>query len=303
MERDLRRLDIKLSFKCNNHCKFCVQGEKRNYCKDRSSENVKNILMNFKKRDYVVFTGGEPTIRADIFELVKFSKSLNFKTIQIQTNGRMFAYEDFCKSIIDSGANEFSPAIHGPDEETHDFLTSVPGSFKQTIRGIVNLKKMGQYIISNTVITATNYKFLPKIAKLLVSLGVDQFQFAFLHIAGTALKNKDWIVPKKSIIIPYVLEGLNIGIKSGRKVTTEAIPYCFMKGYENSIAENYIPKTKVFDQYFTIDDYTKYRITKGKAKNQKCKKCFYDYICEGPWREYPEIFGWDEFKPVIDSEK
>jgi len=47
----------------------------------------------------------------------------------------------------------------------------------------------------------------------LVSLGVDQFQFAFIHLGGRAWENRDWIVPKKSQIMSYVKDGLEIGLK------------------------------------------------------------------------------------------
>ena len=120
-------------------------------------------------------------------------------------------------------------------------MTCAQGSFKQTVQGIKNLKKLNQYVLTNTVITSTNAKSLPKIAQLLVDLNVNQFQFAFLHIGGTAFKNKDWIVPKKSEIMKYIKKGLDVGIKANKRVMTEAIPYCLKQGYEDYIAEKIIP--------------------------------------------------------------
>ena len=52
------------------------------------------------------------------------------------------------------------------------------------------------------------------------------------------------------------------------------------------------------DVDFVVEDYTDYRQNKGKEKHAKCKKCKYYKVCEGPWRDYPAIYGWDEFKPV-----
>ena len=43
-----------------------------------------------------------------------------------------------------------------------------------------------------------------------------------------------------------------------------------------------------------IDDYAAYRRCEGKAKREACAECRWDQECEGPWREYPELFGWDE---------
>jgi len=297
----MQRVDIKIGFQCNNRCKFCVQGDKRDYMPAKDKKEVENSLKEAygQGKNEVVFTGGEPTLHPHFLDFVSYAKKLGFEGIQIQTNGRMFSYNNFCLKTIKAGATQFSPAVHGPNPKIHDFLTSVKGSFEQTVQGIKNLKKLNQYVLTNTVITSTNAQYLPQIAKLLVNLGVNQYQFAFIHISGRAAENKDWIVPQKSKIIKYVKKGLDIGIKANRKVMTEAIPYCLMQGYENYIAEEVIPPSVVYDAGFVVEDYEKYRKNKGKAKGPNCSKCKYNKICEGPWKEYPEIFGWEEFKPII----
>jgi len=299
----MKRLDLKVGFQCFNRCRFCIQGDKRHRYPDKSSEEIKKILKKSRKEaEEIVFTGGEPSFRPkELLEWVRCAKELEYKTIQIQTNGRMFAYKDYCRDIIEAGANEFSPAIHGSTPEIHDYLTRAPGSWKQTVQGIKNLRSLGQYVLTNTVICKPNYKDLPNVAKLLVSLEVDQFQFAFMHINEIIFHDPkliEEIVPRYLGVEPYVKKGLRIGIKAGIRVMTEAIPYCFMKGFEKFIAEKVIPDAEVFDAGFEIKDYTKYRKTQGKAKGPECKKCKYYNVCEGPWKEYPQIFGWDEFKPI-----
>jgi len=298
----MERVDLKIGFLCNNRCKFCVQGDKRDFCKFKEIQELeKNLKETYREgKKEVVFTGGEPTLHPRFLDLVKYAKRLGFKEIQIQTNSRLFSYYDFCVKTVKAGATQFSPAVHGPNAKIHDFLTSSPGSFEQTIQGIKNLRKLNQYILTNTVVTSKNYKFLPKIARLLVDLDVDQFQFAFIHLGGRAYENRDWIASKKTEAMPYIKKGLDIGIKAGKKVTTEAIPYCLMKGYEDYIAEKIIPDAKVYDAGFVVEDYTGYRKEKGKTKGPDCPKCKYFKVCEGPWKEYPELFGWEEFIPVAD---
>jgi len=295
----MKRIDLKIGFLCNNRCKFCVQGEKRNIYGNRKMKDLKKIIHEtVGEYEEIVFTGGEPTLHENFLELVREAKQVGFKLIQIQTNGRRFVYMSFCKQTVAAGANEFSPAVHGPNAKIHDFLTSAQGSFSQTTQGIINIKKLGLPVMTNTVITSRNYKYLPQMASLFVNLGVDQFQFAFPHITGSAAKNKDWLIPRKTEIMEYVKEGLDIGIKAGCRVMTEAIPLCMMEGYEDYIAEKIIPESKVFDAVGIIENYSDYRKTSGKLKNAKCSECKYFKICEGPWKEYPELFGWSEFKPV-----
>lgn len=293
----MKRIDIKVSFNCNNHCKFCVQGDKRKWCKDKTADEVKVILKNSKSdREEVIFTGGEPTIRPDIIELVNYAKNLGYK-IQIQTNGRMFCYKDFCRRIINAGADTFAFSIHGHNAKLHDYLTSAKGSFEQSASGVRNLLSFGKLVVTNTVINKINFPFLPEIAKFLINLGIPQYQFAFPHILGRAFSNRDWIVPQKKEVIPYLKKGLKIGIKAKRYVRVEAIPYCFLKGYEEYVSDRHIPETKVYDVELT-ESFNRWRKEEGKIKGPKCKECKYFSSCEGPWREYPQIFGWDEFVPV-----
>lgn len=299
----MRRIDLKVGFQCSNRCRFCIQGNKRDRYPDKPAKEIKKILKKSRKKaEGVIFTGGEPTLRPkELLEWVRWAKELGYKSIHIQTNGRMFAYKDYCKDIVEAGANEFSPAIHGSTPKLHDYLTRVPGSFNQTVQGIKNLKSLGQSILTNTVITKSNYKDLPNLAKLLVNLKVNQYQFAFMHINTIIAHNPkliEEIVPRYFEVEPYVKKGLEIGIKAKIRVATEAIPYCFMKGYEQYIAEKNIPDTYVFDAAWEWFNSSKHRKTEGKAKGPDCKKCEYNNVCEGPWKEYPEIFGWDEFKPI-----
>lgn len=295
------RIDVKTGFNCNNRCLFCVQGDKRNIHGNKSTEEVKEVLRNgIKDTDAIVFTGGEVTMRKDFLELVAYAKELGFKLIQIQTNGRMLAYRKFCEETIAAGANEFSPALHGHTAELHDYLTQVKGSYKQTLQSIINLKELGQRVITNSVITRSNFRHLPDLARIFTRVKVDQFQFAFVHALGTAAQFGPRIVPRFTMIEPYIKRAIQIGEKAGSIVLTEAIPYCFMRGFEMNVAERFIPRTKIYDANFVVADYTNFRWTEGKAKAPICAECTWNPVCEGPWKDYPDIFGWDEFVPRKD---
>ncbi|MCD4694445.1 radical SAM protein [bacterium] len=298
----MKRVDIKVGFKCNNRCVFCVQGDKRYKTPSKDFKEIQNSLKEAfgeGKRE-VVFTGGEPTIHPCFLDLVKEARKIGFLEAQAQSNGRLFAYKDFCKELVKAGVTQFSPSLHGSNPEIHDKLTRAEGSFDQTVQGIKNLKNLNQYVLTNSVITFDNYKDLPNLAKLLVDLDVDQFQFAFIHIVGQADKNKDWLVPRKTEIMSYVKKGLDTGMDAGKKVFTEAIPFCLMSGYESCVAEQKMPETSIYDAGFKVDNYGDYRRNSGKARRGECNKCKFSNVCEGSWREYVDIFGWDEFKPVLD---
>jgi len=299
-----KRIDLKVGYSCNNSCWFCAQGDKRSLG-DKTLAKIKRDLELSKKNgcDEVVFTGGEPTIRKDFLEMVRYAKSLSYEVIQAQTNGRMFFYKDFCEEAIAAGVNSFGLAIHGDIPEVHDFLVGVPGAFNQVVQGIKNLVSLGQSVVTNTVVVKANYRRAPKIASLLINLGVNQYQMAFVHGCGWAGNNFDSVVPRMSLAAPYIVEALRLGVENNVNVMAEAIPPCLLSGYEDYASENFIPFAEVREKTFFVEDFGKIRKSELKSKFKQCIECVYSRCCEGPWNDYPNHFGDEEFVPVIKASR
>jgi MoaA/NifB/PqqE/SkfB family radical SAM enzyme len=297
-----RRVDLKVGFSCNNSCRFCVQGHKRGRFPDKSTAELKAALEEARGgADGVVFTGGEVTLRRDLFELLAHARALGFSRIQLQSNCRVLAYPEFCRRAVEAGANEFSPALHGHVPALHDYLTRAPGSFVQTVQAIRNLRALGQRVISNSVICRPNYRHLEQLAALLLSLGVQQYQFAFIHAIGTAAENLEAMMPRVSLVAPHLRRALTLGGASGVRAYCEAVPYCHLQGVEWAASERIIPQTRIVDADFVLEDYTRFRLEEGKAKGPDCARCTWTGVCEGPWREYPQRYGWQEFEPRTDA--
>ena len=292
-----RTADIKVGTLCNNNCSFCAQAMNRIH--NKTTDEIKRDIDKALEDgcDRVVLTGGEPTIRRDIVELVKYARKIGFDNVQMQSNGRMFYYKQFCQKLIDAGVTEFAPALHGHIPEVHDYLTRAPGSFKQTLTGIKNLVEMKQYVTTNTVVVKTNYRFVPEIARLLASLKVGQSQFAFVHVTGNAKVYMESTLPVVTLAAPYLKEGLDIMQEAGILCMVEATPYCMLQGYEYAVSDLYIPPSEVreYDRVMPKFEQTRVEI---KKKFPQCKNCKYEYVCEGPWKEYPEVFGSSEFIPI-----
>ncbi|MBR9680249.1 MAG: radical SAM protein [Candidatus Altiarchaeota archaeon] len=297
----LRKLDIKVGFTCNSLCRHCVQGDKRYNEKDKPSEQIKAEIKEARSRGIkdIVFTGGEPTIRDELASWVSLAKDLDYHLIQVQTNGRRFASKTFTKKMLDAGVNEFAPALNGHVPELHDFLLRSPGAFKQTVQGIKNVRNLSDIpILTNTVVTKPNYRYLNQITSLLVKLKVNQYQLAFVHPAGRSWTNFDSIVPYVSLAAPHIHKGLQVGIDNGLKVMAEAMPYCHMSGYEIYVSELQIPPSDVYESGVKVREWEKWRINEGKWKGDTCKPCAFYNVCEGPWIEYVKKRGSSEFKPI-----
>lgn len=294
------RLDLKLGFACNNRCVFCVQGDKRERHAPRPEAELAAYLEDARGKgaEAVVLTGGEPTVHKTLLAAARRARSLGYSTVQLQTNGRALFYERVCAELAEAGVTEFSPSLHGSRPEVHDFLTRAPGSWLQTAGGIRTLKRLGLRVLANSVVTRPNLRDLPDLARLLVALGVDQFQFAFVHLGGTAAENAAWLTPRKALAAPFIREGLAVGRAAGVPCFVEAFPFCLLGDDAAHASERAIPRTYVVDAVRVTEDYTVYRRDEGKSRGPRCPECRWWGACEGPWREYPERFGWEEFVPV-----
>jgi len=297
-----KRLDIKLRFQCNNRCVFCVQGDKRETEPCRSPENVADLLAERRGTcDSVVFTGGEVTLREDLIDQIRHAKSLRYRSIQIQTNGRRMSYTPYLDALIEAGATELAPALHGADAKTHDTLTRAKGAFRQTVRGIRHAQRRGLPVVLNSVIVQSNVAQLPAMVRLFISLGVRQSQFAFVHALGTAEQLFDTVVPRYRHVMPYLREALLLGERAGLIMMAEAVPLCLMPGLERFVSEATMPETTIIDSKLTIESYADWRQAEGKAHGDVCTACTWRQRCEGPWREYPAAFGWEEFSARTDE--
>lgn len=289
-----RKLIVKVNSQCNNNCRFCIYSRRDLSAQVKSKEYImgyidKLMVHNFKE---IIFTGGEPTLRADICDLINHAHRLGLKT-QFQTNGRLLAYQSFCRAAITSGVDCFCIAIHGHNAEMHDYLTNTKGSFRQATLAIENLISMGQTVVTNTVITRQNYRYLPKIAKLLLDLKVDKYQLIFPHITGEAYRNRRSVVITRQEAVPFVKKAIKTGRDLNCEVTVKAIPFCLLKGYESHVRRSIYPDEKYI--FFGSNVSCKF------WKNRLCKKCIYDNKCEGVWYEYPRLYGQNEFIPVQQS--
>jgi MoaA/NifB/PqqE/SkfB family radical SAM enzyme len=296
-----RRLDLKVGFACNNHCVFCAQGDKRTRSKAFAGRDLAQKLLSARDTTVgLVLTGGEPSMHRDILTLVRLAARLGYSPIQLQTNGRMLSQPRVLQAFLDAGVTEIAPSLHGPTPEIHDALTRTPGSFAQSTRGIQNAIRAQVPVITNSVITKGNVEHLSELVSLLADLGVRQAQLALVHPVGSAQDLFEDVVPRLETVSAALVGAWRVARSAGIRLVTEAVPLCFLRGMTDLAVEAAIPPTTVIDLEGVVD-YSDWRVSEGKAKGPPCVSCTERERCEGPWREYPQAFGWAEFRPLLAS--
>ncbi len=186
--------EIAVTYRCNNKCRFCYAYSPFRESDEMTTEEVKRVIDIIADDAHVPslsFTGGEPTLRNDLFELIKHGREKGLR-VNLITNGRRCADKAFVARLVEAGLNSSQVSIEGADAETHDFIVGVPGAFEQTVEGIKNLRKTDIYTHCNTTICRPNVENLEELVDFHADeLGLTYFSMNMVIYTGTAAKLRD----------------------------------------------------------------------------------------------------------------
>ena len=141
---------------CNLRCIHChTSGGKpaKDELTTAEGKHLLNQLADVNDFQMMAFTGGEPLLRPDLFELLAYSQALGF-TNTIATNATLIDTE-VAKRLRSLGIVIAAVSLDGFDAKTHDMVRGQPGSFNNALRGIRALHKVG--ILLHVNITAMEY--------------------------------------------------------------------------------------------------------------------------------------------------
>jgi len=275
--------EISLQIACNNSCVFCYTA---NYTFEPTTRQVYYEIMKARESGlkWINFTGGEPTLRPDFFEILDYAKRLDFEVIYLKTHGRRFSDMNFARRIV--GKVTFAHiSVHGPNAEIHDRVTRTPGSFDEVMRGIENLVALGVPVVGMTVINRINYKTLADTVRVLHEMGVCSHSFAYPYPSGYALDLFEISFPLHEECKQYVWEAMDLLDQLDKHSQFDNIPLCHLTGHEK----------------FANHMWFKALPNDGHEWGPECGKCIYRPICNGIPGYYIRQRGWDEFMPVTEQ--
>lgn len=295
---------VMLGFSCNNNCIMCTTKPKEKYYQDRTTREIledlkKGMNQGFKK---VEFTGGEPTIREDIFRLIKYAKDLGYKEIALSTNGRMLSYNDFTEKLIKNGVNRINFSIYGHNSKLHNAITRTPKSFEQTIQGIKNVQEFSEMIIIvNTVVSRLNYRSLSDIGEFLLSLKIKFFNILDLIPDGYAKDFYKTLVVKMNDLSD-ALNNLETILDEFNLITFFDFPPCLFKPKIRNSSHTAFITAAGRDRTFKQVGYEPKRLEKErdiykdihKKRIKICKNCKLYKECGGIWKDYLDLYGQEE---------
>jgi radical SAM protein with 4Fe4S-binding SPASM domain len=132
---------------------------------------------------HVVFTGGEPTLRNDLPELIAHAER-NGQITGLNTNARRLTDRDFLQRLVDAGLDHVQITVESHMADIHDQMVRAHGAWKQTIRGLENVLDSLLYVMTNTTMLQENSPYMEDTLHFLASKGVPTIGLNALIYSG-----------------------------------------------------------------------------------------------------------------------
>ena len=184
------RMDLMISameregkWNCNQKCLHCyAAGQKFANTTELSTEEWKKVIDICKKIGVpqLTFTGGEPSMRNDLVELVSYSK---WFVTRLNTNGVNITPK-LCSELFDASLDSMQITLYSSNEQIHNKLVGAK-NFERTVNGIKNAINAGLNVSINTPLCSVNRDYLETL-KFINSLGVRYVSCSGLIISGNA---------------------------------------------------------------------------------------------------------------------
>lgn len=196
-ERDLPVLsEIALTYRCQNKCVFCYaeSPNRGTQVHEMTTDEVKVIIDRIFDDAHcptVSFTGGEPTLRDDLPELVSYAKSKGMR-VNLITNGLKCANPEFVARLKEAGLDSAQVSLEGPTPQVHDLVVRHPGAFELTTQAVHCLREASIHTHTNTTICGSNRDHLLELVDYIADeLHSEYFSMNVMISTGTALKHAE----------------------------------------------------------------------------------------------------------------
>jgi radical SAM protein with 4Fe4S-binding SPASM domain len=191
-------MDLAITYLCSNDCAHCYNARPRQG-PELTTAQWKEILDRLWQAGipHIVFTGGEPTLRPDLPELIAHAEH-NGQITGINTNGRRLADPNFIQQLVEAGLDHAQITLESHDARIHDTMVTRSGAWRQTVAGIRNALASRLYVMTNTTLLQNNFAGLDHTLDFLAEIGVPTVGLNALIYSGHGL-NVNSGLPESSL--------------------------------------------------------------------------------------------------------
>ncbi|MEM2917249.1 MAG: radical SAM protein [Candidatus Bathyarchaeia archaeon] len=164
---------IDVTNRCNLKCPVCfANAAAAGYVYEPTKQQIKSMLENLRQNEPVPatalqFSGGEPTLREDLFDLIRMAKEVGFRHVEVNTNGiRLAQSVEYCRGLHEAGMSTVYLQFDGLTPEVYKF-TRGADLLETKMRALENCRKAGltSIVLVVTLIKGVNDLQLGNIIK------------------------------------------------------------------------------------------------------------------------------------------
>ena len=279
---------VHVGYACTNRCVFCAQGEQRSRELHPLSSQVLAELQRLAETGSrsVAFVGGEPTLHSELPNWIGQARTAGFDQIVVQTNGRRLAYSAYARELAALGVTGVEISMAGPRADIHDYHTRVPGSFRQTMRGILSARSAGLRVSSVLVITRSNFRHLTEHVALAGQQGVHALLLSVAARRGSARADFGRVVPRAEAVAHEVRPAAELGGQLGLSLFAQRLPPCLIPQLSPTPLELLGPSFMELPH----------------GHGPPCQQCTWLGWCPGLEAAYAAHYGFDELEPVTEND-
>ncbi len=178
------RMDLAITYRCNNDCPHCYNARLRSY-PELDTVSWKQIIDKLWDLNipHLIFTGGEPTLRNDLPELIRYAEEKGQIT-GLNTNARRLSDSNYVDDLVKAGLDHVQITLESHDPEIHDEMVYSRGAWKQTTAAIKNAISSSLFVMTNTTMLKNNQSTMEKTLDFLSELGVPTIGLNALIYSG-----------------------------------------------------------------------------------------------------------------------
>jgi radical SAM protein with 4Fe4S-binding SPASM domain len=229
--------EIAMTYRCQNRCHFCYASspERGRQVPEMSTDEVKVVIdkiVDQARVPTVSFTGGEPTLRHDLPELIEHAKSKNMR-VNLISNGLRCADEGYVARLAEAGLDSAQISLEAGEAVVHDAVVNHQGAFEKTVQGVRNLKAAGIHTHTNTTINRLNRQALLALIDFLGEMGQEYLSMNMVIRTGGAVGVPDIGYDEIGELIPALKERANQ--RGMRFVWYSPLPYCLFNPVQHGL--------------------------------------------------------------------